>query len=298
MNIYNYQGQEYGPIDGAARGYIVKGIIHRGYNYSTSASGTFVVNNSDGAPENTLPAYVLAAKKGFKYVETDVAFTSDGKAVLLHDETINRTSNGTGAIASMTLAQAQSYKFNRINYSGVSQTIPGYDSVTIPTFEEFLVLCRNLSLHPYIELKMNAYTEAQVQTIVDIVEEKGMKGRVTYLSFDATYLGYVKDYDSKARLIYLRNAENSALYPLDATAISTAQALLTGENEVVIDSYSYSDAACQMCLNAGLPFGTWGTCSNANDTEETILGLNPYITEVTSNKHDAGRVLYENAIGS
>ena len=298
MNIYNYQGQEYGPIEGGAKSYVVKGIIHRGYNYSTSASGTFVINNTDGAPENTLPAYVLAAKKGFKYVETDVSFTSDNVPVLLHDETINRTSNGTGAIASLTLAQAQSYKFNRINYSGVSETISGYDDVTIPTFEDFLELCRNLSLHPYVELKMNAYTEAQVKIIVDMVEESGMKGNVTYISFDATYLGYVKNYDANARLGYLRENVNSGTYPLDATAVATAQSLKTGSNEVFIDAYAYSDAACQMCLDAGIPFGTWGTCSTANDTEATIIGLNPYITEVTSNKWDAGKVLYENAIGS
>lgn len=295
--IYNYSGVESNLI-GVGGTYIVKGIIHRGYNYSTSASGTFVVNNTDGAPENTLPAYILAAKKGFKYVETDVSFTSDGVPVLLHDETINRTSNGTGAIASLTLAQARSYKFNRINYSGVSQTIPGYDSVTIPTFEEFLVLCRNLSLHPYIELKMNAYTEAQVKIIVDMVEENGMKGNVTYISFDATYLGYVKNYDANARLGYLRENVNSGTYPLNATAIATAQALKNGENEVFIDAYAYSDAACEMCLEAGLPLGTWATCTPSNDTETNIIGFNPYITEVTSNKWDAGKVLYENAIGS
>ena len=293
--IYNYQGNE-ALIGGSSRGeYIVKGIIHRGYNYASSGS-QYIINNADGAPENTLPAYILAAKKGFKYVETDVAFTSDNKAVLLHDLTINRTSNGTGAINSMTLAQARNYTFDRFNVSG-NHTIPGYSTTTIPTFEEFIKLCRNLSLHPYIELKANGnYTEAQIQSVVDSVEAAGMKGNVTYLSFDSNYLGYVKNYDSKARLGYLRNDEDSSDYPLNSAAIATAQALRTGENDVFIDARTYTNSACLLCNNANLPMETWGICYD--DTEAAIVELNPYIMGVTSNKLDAGKVLYENAIGS
>ena len=53
------------------------------------------------APENTLSAYRESAANGFKYVECDVQFTSDGVAVLLHDDTIDRTSNGSGKILSI-----------------------------------------------------------------------------------------------------------------------------------------------------------------------------------------------------
>ena len=56
----------------------IKSINHRGY--------------IDG-PENTLSAYKLSAKNGFKYVECDVSFTKDNVGVLLHDNTIDRTSN-------------------------------------------------------------------------------------------------------------------------------------------------------------------------------------------------------------
>ena len=69
----------------------VKGINHRGY--------------ATVAPENTLPAYQLSAKKGFRYVETDVLFTSDNVPVLLHDITIDRTSNGTGNSAYIRISR-------------------------------------------------------------------------------------------------------------------------------------------------------------------------------------------------
>ena len=77
--------------------YKIKKVAHRGF--------------STIAPENTLPAYLLAKSKGFDYVECDISFTSDGVPVLLHDETITRTSNGTGAISSMTLATAKTFDF-------------------------------------------------------------------------------------------------------------------------------------------------------------------------------------------
>lgn len=284
-----------GVISGS---FLVKGICHRGYNYSTSYSGALVINNEDGAPENTLPAYILAAKKGFKRVETDVAFTSDGVAVLLHDETIDRTSNGSGSISSLTLAQAQSYVYNKIKYGSVNQTIPGYDSVTIPTFEDFIHLCRDLSIHPYIELKGgSSYTEAQIRSVVDMVEAAGMKGNVTYVSFNPTFLGYVKDYDDEARLGFVVfDASASPAPGLTQENIEIALALQTGKNEVFMDSRVMTDAACTLCLSNNIPLETWGICND--DTKANIIGINPYFTGVTSNKWDAGKVLFENAIGS
>lgn len=291
--LYDYQGNEI-AVGGIGGNYITKGINHRGYNYSTTSSGTIVVNNADGAPENTLPAYKLSAQKGFKYVETDVSFTSDGVAVLLHDSTINRTSNGTGAISSMTLAQAQTYKFNYI----LGTEIVGYGDVTIPTFEDFIKLCKDLSLHPYIELKNgDSYTQAQIQSIVDMVDAAGMKGNVTYISFNSTYLGYVKDYDDEARLGFVVFDLSSSPSPgLTQANIEIALALRTGKNEVFMDSRVMTDAACSLCLSNNIPLETWGICND--DTEANIIALNPYFTGVTSNKWDAGKVLYENAIES
>ena len=127
-----------------------------------------------------------------------------------------------------------------------------------------------------------------------MVEAAGMKGKVTYISFDATYLGYIKNYDATARLGYVRNDEDSQDYQLNATAIATAQALLTGENEVFIDSRTYTDTAVNMCKAAHLPMETWGICYD--DTETAIVNLNPYISGVTSNKHNAGEVLFNNAV--
>lgn len=243
----------------------VKSVNHRGY--------------SAVAPENTLPAYKLSKKMGFNYAETDVSFTKDGVAVCLHDATIDRTSNGSGNINDLTLEQVRSYDFG-------SWKDAKYAGTTIPTLEEFLLLCKRIMLHPYIELKnTEAYTEAQIRSIVDMVRACGMKGKVTYISFSATFLGYVKDYDSEARLGYLVNRAVTS-------DIAVIQAMRTGSNEVFYSVSYYSntitDANCAEFAAADIPIETWTI-----DSADIMLGLNKYVSGITSNNLIAGKVLYD-----
>lgn len=244
----------------------VLGINHRGY--------------STIAPENTLPAYILSKNMGFNYVETDVSFTSDGVPMLLHDATIDRTSNGSGTLSNMTYNQVRQYDFG-------SWKSPEYAGTKIPTLAEFLQLCRSIMLYPYIELKSNGnYTKAQIELIVDMVRDYGMRGKVTYISFSDTYLGYVRDYDEEARLGFLSGTAS-------ASQVATCQALQTGKNSVFYDvSYGgITQAICDEFAAADIPIEAWTI-----DSESGITGLNQYVSGVTSDNLIAGKVLYENAM--
>lgn len=256
--------------DALANNSIIKSVNHRGY-YT--------------APENTLPAYKLSKKNGFKYVECDVSFTSDGIPVLLHDNTINRTArNANGSTISedinindITYQQALTYDFGI--YKG-SQ----YAGTKIPKLEDFLVLCRNLGLHPYVELKSSAtYSESQIQSLVDLANRCGMKNNLTWISFNRVFLGYVKNYDATARLGYIVGS-------ISDTTITYVNALMTEENEVFIDcDYAQlTDAMITLCVNANIPLEVW-TVDSAN----AIASLNPYVTGVTSDNLIAGNVLYK-----
>lgn len=243
----------------------VKSVAHRGY--------------STEAPENTLSAYRLARARGFDHVECDVSFTSDGYAVLLHDSTVDRTSDGTGSIASMTLEQVRALDFGSWKSSE-------YAGEQIPTFEEFVALCKNLGLHPYIELK--AGTAAQIQGLVRTVNRYGMKGKVTWISFDATTLGYVKAVDPSARLGYVVDSISSG------TITIVTATLKTDENEVFIDC-SHANATAEaalLCADADIPLEVWTV-----NSEATILALNPYVSGVTSDNLIASQILYNNSIG-
>ncbi len=96
-------------------------IAHRG------ASGEF--------PENTLPAFAAAIEAGAQMCELDVQLTRDGAAVVIHDETVDRTTNGTGAVAAMSLAEIR-----RLD-AGVKFGAR-FAGTRIPTLEEVLTLVR------------------------------------------------------------------------------------------------------------------------------------------------------------
>lgn len=238
----------------------VKSVNHRGYN--------------NIAPENTLPAYVLSAQKGFKYVETDVQFTKDGVAVILHDDTVDRTSNGSGAIASMTFEEVRALDFG-------SWKSTDYVGTKIPTLDEFLMCCKSLGLFPYIELK-SGMTQARVNNIVASVKKYGMRDNTTYISFGLGSLGFVKNADSHARLGLVKQGT------ITEDIITSAESLKNEYNEVFIDAEKgRTDAEIQLAIDADIPVEYWTVGA------DTIKSANPYISGFTSNADIASNVLYD-----
>lgn len=260
----------------------INGDIVAEFNYDSTVLSVNHRGYSTVAPENTLPAYILSKKMGFNFAETDVSFTSDGVPVLLHDSTIDRTSNGSGNIGSLTFNQVRQYDFG----SWKSAT---YAGTKIPSLEEFLQLCRSIMLHPYIELKSNgAYTQAQIEQIVDMVGAYGLKGKATYISFNSTFLGYVRDADASARLGLLSNAYASG----DETV---CEGLKTSTNSVFYDTYynALTQTVCDTFKAKNTPIEAWTV-----DSAESMISLNPYVSGITSDNLIAGKVLYDSVMNS
>jgi glycerophosphoryl diester phosphodiesterase len=264
MNLDNLIGYEI--IKTQSSGYTnVKAVNHRGFNT---------------APENTLPAYKVSKQKGFVYVETDVCYTSDGVAVLLHDNTINRTarnSDGTEIteeinISDITYAQALTYDF------GVYRSSE-YAGTKIPTFEEFISLCKNIGLKPYIEIK--AGTVAQLTDLVNLVRSYGMIDNVTWIG-GRIISNFTTIYD-KARLGLVVNT-------ITQDDITFVQSLMTGKNEVFIDALyrNLTTETVGMCINANIPLEVW-TANVPSD----ILALSHYVSGVTSDNQIVGKLLYD-----
>ena len=246
----------------------VKAVNHRGFNT---------------APENTLPAYKVSKQKGFVYVETDVCYTSDGVAVLLHDNTINRTarnSDGTEIaeeinISDITYTQALTYDFGVYRNSE-------YAGTKIPTFEQFIALCKNIGLKPYIEIK--AGTVAQLTDLVNLVRSYGMIDNVTWIG-GRIISNFTTIYD-KARLGLVVNT-------ITQDDVVFAQSLMTGKNEVFIDALyrNLTTETVGMCINANIPLEVW-TVNVPSD----ILALHHYISGVTSDNQIVGKLLYDSEI--
>ncbi|XP_022110906.1 glycerophosphodiester phosphodiesterase 1-like isoform X2 [Acanthaster planci] len=112
------------------------------------------------APENTTFAFREANKNGSKFVEFDVGLTKDGVPVLLHDDSVDRTTNGTGALKNLTLAEV--LKLNAAAKHPLREKFP---QASIPTLEEATVECLSLGLNIFFDVKdwstemVNAITE-------------------------------------------------------------------------------------------------------------------------------------------
>lgn len=249
----------------------IKSINHRGYNME--------------APENTLPAYKLSRLYGYKYAECDILFTKDDVPVLLHDATINRTArNADGStitdsisITSITYQQALQYDFGI--WKGNK-----WKGVKIPTFEEFVTLCRNIGLHPYIEIKDQGMTEAHVRQIVNIAKNCGMANDVTWISFDPNALTYVLAKNPKARVGLLANT-------ISADTILTAQQLITNVDDVFINSGSYTAEEIALCQDAEIPLEVWNFADR-----NIIASLPAYVSGITTDYGIAGYILYQQNI--
>ncbi len=117
-------------------------IAHRGSSYD--------------APENTFEAFDLALENGFDNVETDVQLSSDGRAVLIHDDKLDRTTDGTGIVTETGIARIKSLNAG-MWFEGPDDSVGlkgplVYSEAFVPTLEEF---CERYAgkLHVHLELK-------------------------------------------------------------------------------------------------------------------------------------------------
>lgn len=148
------------------------------------------------APENTLPAFALAAAQGADGIELDVHLSKDGELVVIHDETLDRTTDGTGLVRDHTLAQLQALC--------ADNHMPGFADARIPTLREVLELIRPTPLLVNIELKTGVlWYEGIEQKALDLVREMGMADRVIWSSFNHYSIEEVRRLAPEAETAYL-----------------------------------------------------------------------------------------------
>ena len=130
------------------------------------------------APENTLAAFGAAIQAGAEGFELDVHMTKDGELVIIHDETVDRTTDGTGWIKDLTFAEIKDLD------AGTWFSVE-FKGEQIPTLREVLELVRETNHTVNIELKNNliAYPGLEEKVIRE-VESLGMEKRVILSSFN------------------------------------------------------------------------------------------------------------------
>ena len=149
-------------------------------------------------PENTLLAFKKAAElDGITGIEFDVQLTKDGEIVVIHDERVDRTTDGTGNVRDYTLAELK-----KLSITGDD------DSYRIPTLREVLELlkpyCMNKGLKLNIELINSVVRyESMEQKVIDMVSEYDIESYVVYSSFNHDSIGLVRQLKADADVAYL-----------------------------------------------------------------------------------------------
>ena len=129
------------------------------------------------APENTLEAFQLAVEMGADGVELDVQLTKDDQIVVIHDETIDRTSDGKGWVKDYTLEELRRFNFNR--------TRTECEHADIPTLRQVYELLKPTGLTINVELKTGiVFYEELERKVLALTREMGMEDMVLYSSFN------------------------------------------------------------------------------------------------------------------
>ena len=243
--------------------FAIRSVNHRGFNTTY--------------PENTLPAFIKSAEQGFPIVETDVRFTSDGVAVLLHDASINRTGrnadgteiSGTVNIADITYFQALEYDFGI--WKGAQ-----FAGTKIPTLAEAVSCWKQLGLFAVVEIEATL-TGANVKTAVEIIDGLDYMDHITLGSFEYKLLAAAAMYSPHARLAYI--VEN-----ITSTVLDQLKRCKTKHNQVLVDANILNLDSTELALakTAGEIVEVWTV-----NTTSVLDSMDKYISGVTSDSVNA-----------
>lgn len=177
------------------------------------------------APENTLAAFLKAAEAGADMVELDVHLTRDNHLVVIHDDNVRRTTDGSGWVGRMTLAAVKALDAG-------CRFSPAFAGERIPTLEEVIEATRGrIALN--IELKaFPAAEDLAVHSLLNSLAREGVEGEVLVSSFRRSALKKLRQRSSRVRTALLYNVSMSpvaAAKAVGATALHPIAAMVGQE---------------------------------------------------------------------
>ena len=155
--------------------------------------GVQVIAHRGGAalrPENTLAAFQHAAQLGADVLEMDLRVSADGAIVVMHDATVERTTDGAGAVATLSLAELKrldaGYRWS--SDGGATFAYRGR-GVRVPVLEEVFKLLPGTRM----VLEMKQFTPPSVSALCGLIRRAGMQRKVLVASFSGDTLGEFRD---------------------------------------------------------------------------------------------------------
>jgi glycerophosphoryl diester phosphodiesterase len=226
---------------------------------------------SGHAPETTIASYRMALQMGADFVETDVHRSRDGVLVAIHDADVNRTTDGKGFVADLTLAELKAMDAGSW-FNGIfpEKARPEYAELRIPTLQEVLDVVGESSAGLYIEIKdPERYQPDLESSLLSLIHSSQMENRARILSFNARSLRKIKELDNSMPTVFL-------VAKPDRNPIRAALEIRAGELGIL-----YSQATAALVEEAhghGLLLSVW-TVDQPEDMERMIaLGVDNITT--------------------
>ncbi|MGB1236696.1 MAG: glycerophosphodiester phosphodiesterase [Pseudomonadales bacterium] len=205
------------------------------------------------APENTLAAFERVFEQGFDWAEIDVQETRDGQLVVLHDETLERTTNGAGAIAQCDWEEARTLDAGCF-------FDPHYAGERMPLLSEVIELAKRYQKSLYIELK-----GADAAKVLEQVKAQHFLVDCFFWSFDHAKLERIRELDVNANIMLRSQDFPSVREARDSLAASVIEIEVSSPNleREIADT---RDLGCSVML-----------CYQGSDRAvfERIVGLKP-----------------------
>ena len=231
----------------------VEVIAHRGF--------------SGRAPENTLAALALGVSAGADAVEFDLHATRDGIPVLLHDVTLDRTTDHSGAIAELTHAELA-------GIDAGSWFSPEYEGEPVPTVRSAFDLLGPAGVRIYPEVKRTGRPE-DLHRVAELAEEARLLERTVFISMDWDALDTIRSAAPHALIGYIVERPARAEEAI-ARAAGDPRALVDFDARILLALPGYAAQAHER----NVPLATWTV--NSVDQAERLLALG--VPRITTNE--------------
>jgi glycerophosphoryl diester phosphodiesterase len=153
-------------------------------------------------PENTLPAFQAAKARGATTIEIDVVLTADREPIILHDLSVDRTTNGHGFAADLSLALIRSLDAG-------STFHPRFAGTRVPTLAEVLDWSKREKMGLVLEIKEVERPDFAADRVAELLEATGTADRVMVISFDHVVLKRAVERHSRLRTEAITHARHA-----------------------------------------------------------------------------------------
>ncbi|MCS6886109.1 MAG: glycerophosphodiester phosphodiesterase family protein [Acidobacteriota bacterium] len=217
------------------------------------------------APENTLPAFLLAEQLGADGVELDVLLCGSGELVVTHDDDLSILSNGCGRVRSTSLKTLKELDFG----SHFSLT---YAGEKIPTLQEVIdALSKTTMINVEIKTVLPGHRKT-VEAVAEIISKNHLYDRVLVSSFDPLALRRLRSVDNKVRIGFLHNLR-LPISIIDRIFCTRAIDALHPDEQLITEDYMAAATRRGYAVNA------WTVNSKERMIELVNLGVDAIITD-------------------